>query len=364
MQIPADLANDIVQSISDALHQEINFMDDQGIIIASTDPQRLKQFHAGALAVIANRGVITVKSDHRYCGTKKGINVPVFFEDDIIGVIGITGEEEEVSMYGKLLQNMTEILIRDAYYRDLRHQKRTNERLMIENILSADFQNLSLFQRESLLQDQPHTVVTAMISDRLEEQQIQKMNQQLESPPFSHCYEKKAVYEQEIILFLQDRQIERICATLQGLQEICPFKIYWGIGTSCTDNRHLANSYEQAKKAAAWGAVKDSSITRYDCMGMGILITHTSQEDVQFFLNSVFHDLKPERVEEIIELLKLYEKHNGSLIHCAEELYIHKNSFHYKLMQIIRQTNLDPRNLHDFQLLKTAAQLYEFHKKL
>lgn len=360
MYIPPDLANDIVLSIRDALHQEINFMDNTGTIIASSDPQRLHQFHAGALAVIHNRDKITVKSDYSYCGTKKGINVPVFFEDEIIGVIGITGEVQEVAVYGKLLQSMTEILIKDVYYRDLRHQKRTNERLLIENILSADFQKLSLFQQQNLLQEQAHTVVCAILSGCLHEQQMNRLHQILEAEPYASCFEKKAIYEKELIFFIKEEQSAYMNHCLENLKDLCPYPMHIGVGTSCTDNKHLAQSYEQAKTAASWGAMSNTDIVHYASMDMGILITHIPHTDAQLFLSSIFHDLTHKKIQEIIEILDLYEKHNGSLIRCAEELYIHKNSFHYKLLTIKKQTGLDPRNLHDYQLLKTASQLYRY----
>ena len=47
MKLSTSLAQEIVRNIYDVLHQEINFMDEAGIIIASTDPSRLRQRHGG-----------------------------------------------------------------------------------------------------------------------------------------------------------------------------------------------------------------------------------------------------------------------------------------------------------------------------
>ena len=137
MKLSTSLAQEIVRNIYDVLHQEINFMDEAGIIIASTDPSRLRQRHGGALQVIQTKQPLTIPDDHLYENARKGINVPVFFDDAVIGVIGITGERQDVIRYGQILQKMTQILVRDAYDRDIRHQKRNGDRLWIEALLQT-----------------------------------------------------------------------------------------------------------------------------------------------------------------------------------------------------------------------------------
>lgn len=76
MKLSISLAQEIVRNIYDVLHQEINFMDEAGIIIASTDPSRLRQRHGGALQVIQTKQPLTIPDDHLYENARKGINVP------------------------------------------------------------------------------------------------------------------------------------------------------------------------------------------------------------------------------------------------------------------------------------------------
>lgn len=71
------LAQQIVHDIHDVLHQEINFMDENGLIIASTDFNRINQIHEGAQIVIQSKKQLTIHSDHQYEGTRKGINMPM-----------------------------------------------------------------------------------------------------------------------------------------------------------------------------------------------------------------------------------------------------------------------------------------------
>ncbi|MCB6367551.1 hypothetical protein LI291_15365, partial [Intestinibacillus massiliensis] len=58
---------------------------------------------------------LAVYEDGQYQGCRKGINLPIFLNETIIGVIGITGKVSEVMKYGKVLKKMTEILLMDLF---------------------------------------------------------------------------------------------------------------------------------------------------------------------------------------------------------------------------------------------------------
>lgn len=47
MNISKQLARNIVKNLKDVLKQEINFIDTEGIIIASTDEERIRTLHEG-----------------------------------------------------------------------------------------------------------------------------------------------------------------------------------------------------------------------------------------------------------------------------------------------------------------------------
>ena len=111
MKISEELAKIIVDNIHEVIPEEINFINADGLIIASTDPKRMHRLHTGALSVIRNREQLSVQNDTQYYGARKGINMPVFFDDEIIGVIGITGEEQDVIGYAKILQKVTGFLL-------------------------------------------------------------------------------------------------------------------------------------------------------------------------------------------------------------------------------------------------------------
>ncbi len=204
MKLSISLAQEIVRNIYDVLHQEINFMDEAGIIIASTVPSRLRQRHGGALQVIQTKQPLTIPDDHLYENARKGINVPVFFDDAVIGVIGITGERQDVIRYGQILQKMTQIVVRDAYDRDIRHQKRNGDRLWIEALLQTKGNTEDSGQ--VLIDDLPQTrccFVYAMLQPHIQEEEtLERLHRLMETKPYDALILKKALYPQALILLI------------------------------------------------------------------------------------------------------------------------------------------------------------------
>ena len=125
MYISEVIAQTIVEEISREIHENINFMDGEGRIIASTDPVRIGMLHEGAARVIReNLKELYITSEMENATTRKGINLPITINGEIVGVIGITGEKERVAGYGNIVRRMTEIMVEDSLLRDSRRYDR------------------------------------------------------------------------------------------------------------------------------------------------------------------------------------------------------------------------------------------------
>ena len=71
MQFPKRSAMNIVQEIGDVIGEKINMMDSEGVIIASTDPARMKTFHAGAKKLVEERlDELVVRYDGEFDGAR------------------------------------------------------------------------------------------------------------------------------------------------------------------------------------------------------------------------------------------------------------------------------------------------------
>ena len=115
MNISQNLATNILYHMKDIINQDLNYINVDGIIIASTDPKRVGTFHAPSLECVKKRKNIIIENDSQYEGSRNGINMPIYFDDSIIGVIGITGNKNEVEKFGEIIKLMTEVLIKEAW---------------------------------------------------------------------------------------------------------------------------------------------------------------------------------------------------------------------------------------------------------
>ena len=118
MMFLPNLAEKIVSEVKKLIDENIIFVDTDGTIIASTDIARVGTYHQGAQIAAERKEkiIITEEDQTKLIGVKAGINLPVFFRNDVIGVIGITGKPEKVSPYGEIIRKMIELLISESYF--------------------------------------------------------------------------------------------------------------------------------------------------------------------------------------------------------------------------------------------------------
>lgn len=121
MFIAEETARAIVSEMKSVTGRDINLMDGSGTILASTDPHRVGQRHAGAEQLLrTGQDKLVVRQDDSSAGTRRGVNLPIHMDGQTVGVIGITGPPEQVEPLGSVIKRMTEILLREAAGRSRR----------------------------------------------------------------------------------------------------------------------------------------------------------------------------------------------------------------------------------------------------
>lgn len=100
MQLTTMIAKQIVERSMKIIKHSVNVMDEYGVIIGSGDPSRLNCRHEGAiLAINENREVeIDYSTAQQLRGVKAGINLPIVFQNKVIGVVGISGKPSEIQI--------------------------------------------------------------------------------------------------------------------------------------------------------------------------------------------------------------------------------------------------------------------------
>ncbi len=107
------MAQDIVARTMRIIDTNINVMDARGRIIGSGDRERIGELHEGALLVLRGRVVDIDDAVARHLhGVRRGLTCRC--AEEIVGVIGLTGEPESLRKYGELVCMTAEMMLEQS----------------------------------------------------------------------------------------------------------------------------------------------------------------------------------------------------------------------------------------------------------
>ena len=320
---------------------------------------------------------LIVNYDGEYEGTKQGINLPVYFSNDIVGVIGITGKPEEISKYAKIIQSMTEILVKEAYILEQEKIARESTKQFVEELLFRRHKegNKSLEMRSELLNikiDIPRTVIVARIygnyqwsapSPNINEKIYNLIKRYVE-------FNSQNIIVQSGVSYIIILDIETIKDLHRFLENIHNYvrqeykvNICFGIGSRSNDVDEIKKSYTEAEKALNVALSSTGKpIIQYSELDIRILIDEVPQAAKIKFNSNVFKNIDGSQLDTYIEILTKYFENNGSINKTASELFLHKNTLQYKLNKIKALTGYDPRNMNDLVVLYLAVMINKLDK--
>lgn len=109
----------ITKNAQSIIGYNVLITDNKGIIIAVKDEARMGKLHSHSLSVIKKATPEAIyKEEASMYGVLEGICLPIKVEDEIIGTVGITGNPDEVSKYGQLVQKLAELFVREKLLRE------------------------------------------------------------------------------------------------------------------------------------------------------------------------------------------------------------------------------------------------------
>lgn len=350
----------IAAQMSDIIGHGVNIMNREGIIIASTDPSRIGFFHGGSHRVITEQlPELVITYDNEYQGTKKGINLPIVLEGNIIGVIGIRGDYQEVIHYGKIIQQMTQILILEKH---LEAKARLDKGLLRE------------FMKELLTTDTP------LPSRELQERgRLLDIDVTLKRRVMVLGIVDVALHRETKAGYQRVKQVEQAISELLGqtqgglsltlgdtivfMPRDCSNDVLQGIGQSVIDTiaqqyqlamtvgmdqqgESFKTAHQQADKAFQV-ATTTKPLVFYENLMLEMFLGDIPQPIKQAFVNKLYAGLSDKDRADTIQLLRIYYETNCSISETAKRLFIHKNTVQYKLKRLLEITGHDPRHIQD-----------------
>jgi carbohydrate diacid regulator len=351
------LAQDIVDRAMAILPCNVNVMDYLGIIIGSGEAERLYTRHEGAQLVLANSRVVEIDSHtaRQLNGVRPGVNLPLMLDHKLVGVLGITGEPDEVRVYAELVKMTAEMLMehrRQQADQQWRHQRSED---LLSRLLLGDSAG-HLVEEAEQLGLQPQLPRQAVV---------------IELPA-------DTTYAGQLAAWLNGRYANSWCVSCE------PSLVYWcrAAGKDRDDALLLEQFDEQGWPVLRMATVESSSdlaSLRNACAGARDLLDYARHVQPQqkllrlashrlsvlFWRNR--HDWLAEGVAEpvtrlqgngqLLDTLRAWFDYSGESQACADALGIHRNSLRYRLEKIAEVSGCDPYRTDDLLRLYLGMQM-------
>ena len=338
MALSTESAQQIVSEISVIVKQNVNMMNVEGYIIASTDSKRIGNFHEGAKKIIDEHlEEFYVTPEMETLTTRTGLNLPITFEGETIGVIGITGAYEQVYNYGQIVKKMTEILVRENYIRAQEQFDKKMERHFLEDwILGTGVKRNKAFFERGLGLHIDITIPRRVMVLRLENfhhlsgtGEGQKIIEKVELAVSALIREdSRNVYlnltTKQICLVTprSDEQMKILAQQLiQRIRTEFDICLLVGIDNGEEGSTDMGTAYAKANKASHACLTPMHPIMLYD------------QINMEIFMDDIPKGLKTEYLRKIF---------SGCNV-AADKLFMHKNTLQYKLRRLEECTGYDVR---------------------
>ena len=358
--MPAHIRTQLAQQIVDTLKiicsHDINFIDVQGHISASTDPDRIGEYHAGGHEAARSEKIVVIDRDDPLSSVRHGINMPIRFHGGTVAVIGITGSPDEVRKYADLAQRITLLLLREHEIDSRNYDTRTQTGYLVRALIDREAVDPAfiseILKRNGLADKAEHwrTMVVELQETHPHplsaiEAAAQDLTRRLEKCLYAYRFPN------EYIIIVRERDSAHWEQAPQKLASDWPEDIRVGIGSMRRLSRQDLSF--QAAKLAIQSLEGESNFASYESIRLEILLGSVSEAAAQAYMERCLAGLD----EADRHLLNLYFTCEMSLKQTAERGFLHVNTVQYRLNRIRERCGLDPRRFREASLLYTALRV-------
>lgn len=406
MKITQKLAQDIVDKTMSILGKNINIMDEKGVIIGSGDKSRLNQFHEGAAQVIKEGKKLEIysKDINHLVGAKPGINLSIEHNNKIIGVVGITGEPDEVSPFGEVIKMTVEMMLQQEFLlKEIQLEKQAQENFIYDLISGRIGNDPDLFLTRGQIVG--HDILIPRVALVMDIYQLEKTAKQslqifkgqkegeihlqrLKNDVLKTIQRMFVDTPQEITSYtggdrfvvlktinpkdsdeILRRKLFRMGKRIKNtISQQMKFKVTIGIGEYHKDIRGISKSFKEATQALDVGTKLEGAgdIYHVDNLGVGKLLAEIKGESQQEFMEKTIYSTKNNKGKKInetlLETLKAFFDNNLSISKTAQTIYVHRNTLLYRLRRVKEITGLDPKKFDDAVQLRIALKMMTYQE--
>ncbi|WP_085445502.1 sugar diacid recognition domain-containing protein [Escherichia coli] len=374
------LAQSIVSRTMRILDCNVNVMDARGRIIGSGEPERIGDIHEGALLALSQKRVVSIdkaSTQSLHC-VKPGINLPLRLNDHIVGVIGLTGEPDQLIQFGELVRMTAEMMLEQAGLSQLLvQQSRLREELVL-NLVRNNTGPDSLqewAQRLGINLTQPRVAVVVEIDSgqlgiNTAMAELHHLQLLLTEGEQNALIAIVSLTEMVMLWSVNPKsgdwaaeEHRRVMEQLhQHLRQNCTLNVRLALGNFFAGEGGIARSYCTARSTMRVGKRCMPDVFCYYWQDIRLPVLLDGLRD-GWQAQELLRPLRCLRMQDphgvLIKTLHIWFRHNQQMGPTAQALFVHKNTLNYRLKRIAELTGLDLGNYDERFLLYIAVQLDE-----
>lgn len=353
MEIEDTIAEKIIARTKGLIPYDINVMNKQGIVVASTDASRVGREHQGARWVIEHQESVTVDlADTRFlAGAKPGVNLPIEYQGQCIGVVGITGAPDKVCELGAMLKMTAELLVEQGREKDAALQLRVEKESFIKQLLQGSLDEQYTFEQLKKLQLSLR-LPALCLTLKPEHAGYLAAHRLALTPALELTVNGLFCFNRDSVSVIVDANSKLATKTAQLARLLAvPFTL--GVGTEVSDYSSLALSHATANAALAFGIAEtdngkpsQGNSYYYERHKEKIIISSIAKGWHLAELTKEYRALMAEDANGVLRLtLQTLISSSIDMGSCAEQLNIHRNTLRNRLEKIQDITGVDYKKL-------------------
>lgn len=336
-------AQHVVDQIAATLEQNVNLMDAQGVIIASCDAARIGDVHLAAQQVVRTGEPVAVRPGDHMVGARPGLNLPLLAGDEVIGVVGITGDLDEIAPIAQVVRLATQLLVEHAAEQDASERREAADRSIITALIRSE-EGLGSVERHLLDSDRavrPPWSLTMFLpiepTDRVGVLD-RALSARLESAGVRWAEVRGALWVLSSVSDRVTRLTEGMCMT-HRLRAV--------VGPPSQDVTTLRATGRGMVALASRRVVLDGlgQVEQLNNLAMEIAVAHLPADQCR---------LVARRVAPLTEVLRqtvVAIARHGTASAATRALHTHRNTVSQRVNRILALTGLDPRESRQLQNL-------------
>lgn len=340
----SQMAQDFVEATSTLVGgRTINIMDTNAVIIASTERERVGNFHQGAAEVIATRQMVMIHEQDvkNYPGAREGCNMPIITDGKMVGVVGVFGKPEEVMEIANLLKVYVSQYFQQKFH--MRRQRMETEvrTQLLDLLLTGKEEDRSqIMQLCNVIQvvlQFPLQVVLFQAGDNPQPQnlnQVEELEQSLLKAGLVRP--KHSVYGMQNHSFVLIGREEDLTPLFEPVLKNHP-DYRMAVGGKCFDFPDIMRSYDEAAVLIRLQTEPVSNIRTKENQ-LNYLIHCMSAYTGGWYVEELYQKLAAStdqsNINAMLETARIYYEEGGSVAKAAERLHLHKNTLLYRMNRL------------------------------